>query len=206
MSSYAIPSWRSCYGSHSPFRAAPHPSVVACNTNCGLWAMGQACSSSSGSGSPMPAHHAIIPILWRRRQKTTGYASTEDPRLMSVLASGLYFQWLTRPLILAVAVLLMVFTGTGFLGLQYWHERQAADHSLQHSRQSLDTLDRLRTIIADLEAERRGYLMTLGPASLTAYGGSDPSARREAPALQAHLADDPFPSLPPRHLPLTLSS
>jgi PAS domain S-box-containing protein len=125
---------------------------------------------------------------------------------MSVLASGLYFQWLTRPLILAVAVLLMVFTGTGFLGLQYWHERQAADHSLQHSRQSLDTLDRLRTIIADLEAERRGYLMTLDPAYLKAYGVSDDSVRREAQALQALVADDPLQSLRAGHLALTISA
>jgi hypothetical protein len=38
---------------------------------------------------------------------------------MSVLASGLSFQWLARPLILAIAVLLLLIAGTGFLGFQY---------------------------------------------------------------------------------------
>ena len=58
----------------------------------------------------------------------------------------------------------------------------------EHSRQVLETLDRLRTIIADVEAERRGYLLTLDPSYLKAYGVSDESVRREAQALQALVA------------------
>ena len=56
--------------------------------------------------------------------------------------------------------------------------------AVEHSRQVLDTLDRLRAIVADLEAERRGYLLTLDPAYLKPYGVSDESVRREGEALQ----------------------
>ena len=65
---------------------------------------------------------------------------------MSVLAPALSLRWLARPLILAVAVLLTLFAATGFLGLQYRQERQAANHLLEHGREVLETLDRLRTI------------------------------------------------------------
>ncbi len=125
---------------------------------------------------------------------------------MSVLAPALSLRWLARPLILAVAILLALFAATGFLGLQYRQERQAANHLLAHSREVLDTLDRLRTIIADLEAERRGYLMTLDPAYLKAYGVSDESVRREAQALQALVANDPLQSLRAGHLALTAAA
>jgi anti-sigma-K factor RskA len=50
----------------------------------------------------------------------------------------------------------MLLAASGFLGVRYWHERQAASHAVEHSRQVLDTLDRLRANIANLEAERRG--------------------------------------------------
>src|SRR4030088_3271288 len=125
---------------------------------------------------------------------------------MSVLAPALSLRWLARPLILAVAVLLTLFAATGFLGLQYRQERQAANHLLEHSREVLDTLDRLRTIIADLEVERRGYLMTLDPAYLKAYGVSDESVRREAQALQALVANDPLQSFRAGHLALIVSA
>src|SRR5207247_8121520 len=90
--------------------------------------------------------------------------------------------------------------------LQVPQEQQAANHSVEHSREVLDTLDRLRTIIADLEAERRGYLMTLDPAYLKAYGVSDESVRREAQALQALVANDPLQSLRAGHLALTAAA
>ncbi|MGO8909483.1 MAG: PAS domain S-box protein [Bradyrhizobium sp.] len=125
---------------------------------------------------------------------------------MSVLAPALSLRWLARPLILAVAVLLTLFAATGFFGLQYLQERQAANHLLEHSREVLDTLDRQRTIIADLETERRGYLMTLDPAYLKAYGVSDESVRRGAQALQALVEDDPLQSLRAEHLALTVAT
>jgi anti-sigma-K factor RskA len=50
----------------------------------------------------------------------------------------------------------MLLAASGFLGLRYWQQRQAASHAVEHSRQVLDTLDRLRANIADLETERRG--------------------------------------------------
>ena len=115
-------------------------------------------------------------------------------------------RWFARPLILAVAVLLMLFAATGVLGLQYGRDRQAANLSLEHGRQVIDTLDRLRTIIADLEAERHGYLLTLDPAYLKAYGVSDESVRREAQALQALVATDPLQSFRAGHLALILSA
>jgi PAS domain S-box-containing protein len=125
---------------------------------------------------------------------------------MSLPAPGLSSRWFARPLILGVAVLLTLFSATGFLGLQYWHERRAASLSLEHSRQVLDTLDRLRANIADLEAEWRGYLLTLDPTYLKPYGVSDESVRREGEALQTLVADDPLQSLRAAHLTLTVSA
>jgi PAS domain S-box-containing protein len=125
---------------------------------------------------------------------------------MSLPAPGLSSRWFARPLILGVSVLLTLFSAAGFLGLQHWHERQAASLSLEHGRQVLDTLDRLRANIADLESEWRGYLLTLDPTYLKPYGVSDESVRREGEALQTLVTDDPMQSLRAAHLRLTVSA
>jgi PAS domain S-box-containing protein len=125
---------------------------------------------------------------------------------MSVPALGLSSRWFARPLILAGAVLLTLFAAAGFLGLQYGNERRAVNLSLERSRQVLDTLDRLRTIIANVESERRGYLLTLDPAYLKAYGVSDESVRRQTQELQALVANDPLQSLRAGHLAETVSA
>src|SRR5262249_49340991 len=125
---------------------------------------------------------------------------------MTVLAPGPSLRWFARPQILAAALLFALMLATAVLGFQNWRERQAATHRLEHSNQLLDTLGRLRTITADLEAERRGYLLTLDPAYLKAYGVSDDSVRREAQALQALVTDDPLQSLRAAHLALTVSA
>src|SRR3954471_21135484 len=93
-----------------------------------------------------------------------------------------------------------------FPGLQYWRERQAISLSLEHGRQVLDTLDRLRAKIADLETERRGYLLTFDPAYLKPYGVSDENVQRESEGLQALVADDPLQSLRAAHLALTVAA
>jgi PAS domain S-box-containing protein len=100
----------------------------------------------------------------------------------------------------------MLLAASGFLGVRYWHERQAASHAVEHSRQVLETLDRLRANIADVEAERRGYLQTLDPAYLKPYGISDESVRRGGVALQSLVADDPLQSLRAAHLALTVAA
>jgi PAS domain S-box-containing protein len=100
----------------------------------------------------------------------------------------------------------MLVAASGYLGGRYWQQRQAASHAVEHSRQVLDTLDRLRANIADLETERRGYLLTLDPAYLKPYGISDESVRRESEALQALVADDPLQSLRAAHLALTVAA
>ena len=125
---------------------------------------------------------------------------------MSVPALGLSSRWLARPLIIVVAVLLSLSVAAGFLGLQYWNERRAVNLSLERSRQVLDTLDRLRTIIANVESERRGYLLTLDPAYLKAYGVSDESVRRETQELQSLVEKDPLQSLRAGHLAETVSA
>jgi PAS domain S-box-containing protein len=125
---------------------------------------------------------------------------------MPLAASRRSSWWLARPLILGVAVPLMLLAASGFLGVRYWHERQAASHAVEHSRQVLDTLDRLRANIADLETERRGYLLTLDPAYLKPYGISDESVRRDGEALQSLVADDPLQSLRAEHLALTVAA
>lgn len=70
----------------------------------------------------------------------------------------------------------------------------------------LDTLDRLRAVIADVEAQRREYLLTLDPSYLKAYGVSDESVRREAQALQALVANDPLQNHRAGHLALTVAA
>src|SRR5258708_10535531 len=125
---------------------------------------------------------------------------------MPLPASRRSSRWFARPLMLGVAVPLMVLAASGCLGVRYWHERQAASHAVEHSRQVLDTLDRLRANIADLEAQRRGYLLTLDPAYLKPYGISDESVRREGEALQSLVADDPLQSLRAAHLALTVAA
>jgi PAS domain S-box-containing protein len=115
-------------------------------------------------------------------------------------------RWFLRPLALVIAVLLTVVAGTGFLGLRYWQERQAANLAHERSRQVLETLDRLKTIIADVEAQRRGYLLTLDPSYLKAYGVSDEGVRRDAQALQALVASDPLQNHRAGHLALTVAA
>jgi PAS domain S-box-containing protein len=125
---------------------------------------------------------------------------------MSVLAPGVSLRRFVRPLILAIAVFLALFAAIGILGVRYWRERQAAYDLRAHSSQVLDTLDRLRTITANVEAERRGYLQTLDPAYLKAYGVSDESVRRQVQALQTLVMNDPLQSLRAEHLALTVSA
>ena len=103
-------------------------------------------------------------------------------------------------------MLLTVVAGSGFLGFRYWQERQAANLAHERSRQVLETLDRLKTIIADVEAQRRGYLLTLDPSYLKAYGVSDESVRRDAQALQALVAGDPLQNHRAGHLALTVAA
>jgi len=113
-------------------------------------------------------------------------------------------RWFAPPLALVVAVLLTVVVATGLLGFQYLQERQAANLAQERNRQVLETLDRLKTVIADVEAQRRGYLLTLDPQYLKAYGVSDESVRRDAQALQALVVGDPLQSHRAGHLALTV--
>jgi PAS domain S-box-containing protein len=121
---------------------------------------------------------------------------------MSVFDRSHFLRWFARPLILEIAAVLTLSITIAFLGLQNWRDRQAVNLSIEHGRQVIDTLDRLKTIIVDLEAERHGYLLTLDPAYLKAYGVSDESVRREAEALQVLVANDPLQSFRAGHLAL----
>jgi CHASE3 domain sensor protein len=112
---------------------------------------------------------------------------------MSVLLSQ-SVRWFARPLVLVVAALLTMVAASGVVGLQYRQERQATTLASERNREVLETLERLKTVIADVEAQRRGYLLTLDPHYLKAYGVSDESVRREAQALQTLVASDPLQS------------
>jgi PAS domain S-box-containing protein len=125
---------------------------------------------------------------------------------MSLSASSLSARWFARPLILGVVVPLALLAAVGFLGLRYWHELQAASQSAAHSRQVIDTLDRLRANLTDAAAERRGYLLTPDPARLKPYGVSVESVRRQGEALQTIVADDQLQSLRAAHLTLIVSA
>lgn len=116
------------------------------------------------------------------------------------------FRWFARPLVLVVAALLTVVVVIGFFGFRYWQERQSANVAHERNRQVLETLDRLKTVIADVEAQRRGYLLTLDPHYLKAYGVSDESVRRDAQALQALVAGDPLQSHRAGHLAATVAA
>ena len=111
-----------------------------------------------------------------------------------------------RPPLLVGAVLLALLAASGFFGLRYWQDRKAVNLAIEHAGQVLETLDRLRTIIIDLDGERRGYLLTLDPSYLKAYGVSDENVRRETQGLQTLVASDPLQSLRAAHLALTLSA
>jgi PAS domain S-box-containing protein len=102
--------------------------------------------------------------------------------------------------------MLALLAATGFFGVRAWREQQALDLAREHDRQVLDTLDRLKTIITDLEGERRGYLLTLDPTYLKAYGVSDDNVRREAQTLQDLVANDPLQSLRAAHFALIVSA
>jgi PAS domain S-box-containing protein len=125
---------------------------------------------------------------------------------MPLRVSRRFPRWFGRPLFLGAAVALMLLAASGLLGVRYWHEQQAASDAVEHGRQVLDTLDRLRATIVDLEVERRGYLLTLDPAYLKPYGISDESVRREGEALKGLVADDPLQSLRAEHLALTIAA
>jgi len=153
--------------------------------------------------------YALTIILSRAGVGTSRYAAQaviEDPRQMSFLAPSNFLRWFARPLIPAAAVILMLSAATVVLGLQNWRERQTVNLSLEHGRQVIDTLDRLRTIISDLEDERHNFLLTLDPKFLKAYGVSDEGVRRAAQTLQALVANDPIQSLRAGHLALILSA
>jgi PAS domain S-box-containing protein len=124
---------------------------------------------------------------------------------MPFAARCLPSRWFARPPILAVTLLLTLLAVSGFLALRYLHERQAAGLAVEHSRQVLDTLDQLRANVANLEADRRGYLLTLDPTYLKPYGAFDESVRRQGAVLQNLVTDDPLQSLRAAHLMLTLS-
>ena len=81
---------------------------------------------------------------------------------MSMLLSQ-SVRWFARPLVLVVAALLTMVAASGFFGLQYRQERQATNLASERNREVLETLERLKTVIADVEAQRRGYLLTLDP-------------------------------------------
>ncbi len=125
---------------------------------------------------------------------------------MSLTGPRLPSRWLVRPVILGIAAFLTLLAATGFLYIRYWYERQAASHSVEQSRQVIETLERMRASITDLETERRGYLLTLDPTSLNPYGVSEESVRREIEALQGLVADDPLQSLRAAHLALIVEA
>ncbi|NOJ48464.1 PAS domain S-box protein [Bradyrhizobium archetypum] len=116
------------------------------------------------------------------------------------------FRWFARPLVLVVAALLTTVVASGFFGFQYWQEKQAANLAHERNREVLETLERLKTVIADVEAQRRGYLLTLDPHYLKAYGVSDESVRRDAQALQTLVAGDPLQSHRAGHLAATVAA
>src|SRR5882672_2331319 len=151
---------------------------------------------------------AAFPLYWQCSASASENNRSREhrrPGPMSVILSQ-SSRWFARPLALVVAMLLTVVAGSGFLGFRYWQERQAANLAHERSRQVLETLDRLKTIIADVEAQRRGYLLTLDPSYLKAYGVSDESVRRDAQALQALVAGDPLQSHRAGHLALTVAA
>jgi PAS domain S-box-containing protein len=125
---------------------------------------------------------------------------------MSLPGYRLPSRWFLRPLLLAAVAFLTLLAATGALGIRYWHERQAASQGVEYSRQVIETLDRVRAHITDLETEERGYLLTRDPTYLGPYAVSNESVRGEIEALQTLVADDPVQSLRAEHLALVAAT
>src|SRR5258707_8294026 len=102
---------------------------------------------------------------------------------MLLAGSRLPSHWLVRPGILAIAAFLTLLAATWVLGVRYWHEQQAARGSVEHSREVIETLERVRSSITDLETERRGYVLTLDPTYLKPHV-SEENMRRGIKELQ----------------------
>src|SRR6267154_2395476 len=68
------------------------------------------------------------------------------PLPASLRTSGLF-----GPLILGVAVPLMLLAASGFLGMRYWHQQQAASHAVEHSRQALARIGTMGEIRSQID-------------------------------------------------------
>ena len=78
--------------------------------------------------SPMrtcPHVASILSVLASAPENAPVTQRIEDRGQCQFPLRGRFSRWFARPLILGVAVLLALFAATGFLGLRYWHERQA---------------------------------------------------------------------------------
>src|SRR5260370_8864897 len=148
----------------------------------------------------------ILSISRRPHQKTCLSPAYKGQRPMPLPASRQSSRWFARPLILGVAGPLMLIAASGFLGVRYWHERQAASHAVEHSRQVLDTLDRLRANIPDVETERRGHRLTRDPAYLKPDGICAECSRRKGEALTGLLAACRLQTLLAAYLALTVTT
>ncbi len=76
-------------------------------------------------------------------------------------------RWFARPLILGVAVAVMLLAASGFLGVRYWHERQAASHAVDDESVRREG-EALQSLVADdpLQSLRAAHLALTVAAKL----------------------------------------
>jgi PAS domain S-box-containing protein len=124
---------------------------------------------------------------------------------MSPLASRKAPRSLFRPLIGGALLLFALVAVNVYFGLRIWHARQAMIVQLEHSRQVMDSLDRLRTSLDRVVHQKQDFLLSNDPAYAGLYDISDESVRRQARALETLVASDPLESLRASHLALVIA-
>jgi CHASE3 domain sensor protein len=110
------------------------------------------------------------------------------------------------PVIFGIATLLMLLAASGFLGVQFWHDWQAASQQVEHSRQVIDAIDEVRGSFIDLNGQRRSRLLAQDPDLLNPYPVPEDSVRQEIEALETLVAKDPLQNLRIAHLALILEA
>ena len=98
-------------------------------------------------------------------------------------ASG---RWLW-PLLMAIAVLLIC----SGLAVRQYRQFVAASHTVEHTHEVLDSIERIVNRLVAAETGQRGYLLTNDRAYLTPYEGVQEQTRALLSRLEQLVSDNP---------------
>src|SRR5258708_28212746 len=91
-------------------------------------------------------------LFWRLDQKRCRSRECQRAKAMSLAALRLSPRWFARPLILGVAVPLTLLAAAGVPSLRYWHARQAAYQSVEHTTPATGGTQRSEEHTAELQS------------------------------------------------------